>query len=60
MPTETPLSVEQDFTATTTAARRRSWKIAGDLPAFFHDKAPSGTRFFQLFTQNTLGCYVCL
>ena len=35
MPTETPLSVEQDFTATTTAARRRSWKIAGDLPASF-------------------------
>ena len=35
MPTETPLSVEQDFTATTSAARRRSWKIAGDLPASF-------------------------
>ena len=35
MPTETPMSVDEEATAATAAARRRSWRIAGDLPASF-------------------------
>ena len=35
MPTESPMTVEEEATARSAAARRRSWRIAGDLPASF-------------------------
>ena len=35
MPTELPLPVENELKAVKLAARRRSWRIAGDLPASF-------------------------
>ena len=33
--TESPMTVEEEATARSAAARRRSWRIAGDLPASF-------------------------
>ena len=35
MPTESPMTIEEEATAISAAARRRSWRIAGDLPASF-------------------------
>ena len=35
MPAETPLPVETELKAFKLATRRRSWRIAGDLPASF-------------------------